>query len=190
MPRVTVPHARVRRWVPLPLGCALAVAVLSADSNLDLSKSSIIATFRQEAAPIDVPFRNFTGTIVYDAANPAATSAELAVDMNSLDVGDETSSAEVRKPAWFDSGKYPQATFRSTAVKPGAPGQFDATGTLSIKGQTQSITVAITVQRVGNFNAYDGNFELSRKFFGIGDASWDEVLDDKVRVRFHLLAAS
>ena len=167
---------------------ALAAAALAADSKVELASSSIIATFRQQSVPVDAPFRNFSGTIIYDAAKPAATSATLSVDMTSLDVGDDDSSAEVRKPAWFDSARYPQAVFHSSAVKPGAAGHFDATGTLTIKGRTQTITVGITAQSAGHGNVFDGAFEISRKAYGIGEPSWDGVLDDVVAVRFHLLA--
>jgi polyisoprenoid-binding protein YceI len=182
--------ARVHRRIGLPLCCFAAAAALAADGYLNLSQSSLVATFKQQHAPVDATFKRFSGAIVYDAARPAATTATLSVDMNSLDVGDDDTDAEVRKPAWFDSTRYPQATFRSTSVTPGANGHFDVVGTLAIKGKSQSVTIAVTVKQVGNANAFDGSFTLSRKVFGIGDPSWDSVLDDAVAVRFHLLVAS
>jgi polyisoprenoid-binding protein YceI len=177
------------RSICLVLSALAAVAVLAADSGINLAQSSIVATFRQENVPVDAPFRKFSGSIHYDPAHPDASSAALAVDVTSFDIGDAGYNAEVGKPAWFDSAHFPQATFRSTAIKPGAAGHFDATGTLTIKGRAQTLTVAISVQRAGAGNAFDGGFDLSRKAFGIGDPSWADVLDDKVRVRFHLLSA-
>lgn len=189
MPTSKLLKRKSATWALLPLWLLLAAAVLATDSNLSLAESRLVATFRQESVAIDVPFKNFSGTIVYDAARPAATHAALIVDMNSLDVGDEDSSAEVRKPAWFDSTQFPQSSFHSTQITPGATGHFDATGILTIKGKARTITVAITVTKSGHSNTFDGSFELSRREFGIGDPTWDKVLDDKVRVRFHLLAA-
>jgi polyisoprenoid-binding protein YceI len=180
-------HAR--RWIGLPLFCLGITAVLAADGAINLAQSSIVATFKQQHAPVEATFKKFSGSIVYDAAKPMATVATLSVDMNSLDIGDADTEAEVRKPAWFDSARFPQATFRATAITPGASGHFDASGPLTIKGKTQTVTVAVSVQRSGGTNAFDGNLELSRKAFGIGDPSWDSVLDDTVRVRFHLLVA-
>jgi polyisoprenoid-binding protein YceI len=177
------------RWALLPACVALAAVALAADSSVVLARSSIVATFRQESVPVDAPFRKFSGTLVYEPARPDASHAALTVDTASFDLGDAAYNAEVRKPAWFDSARFPQATFISTAIKPGAAGHFDATGTLTIKGKAQTITVAITVQRVGGADAFEGSFELSRKIYGIGDPSWEDVLDDKVRVRFHLLNA-
>jgi polyisoprenoid-binding protein YceI len=177
------------RSAGLFVAVVVAAATLAADTGLNVAQSSIIATFRQENVPVDAPFRTFSGTIHYDSAQPDRSSAVLAVDVASFDIGDAGYNAEVRKAAWFDGARFPQATFRSTAIKPGAAGHFDATGTLTIKGRAQAMSVAITVQRIGGADAFDGSFDLSRKAFGIGDPSWDDVLDDKVHVRFHLLNA-
>jgi polyisoprenoid-binding protein YceI len=180
---------RPRRWSGVPLLWLGVSAVLAADGDLNLSQSSIVATFRQQHAPVEAAFKKFSGSIVYDAARPADTAATLSVDTGSLDIGDDDSDAEVRKPAWFDSARYPQATFRATAIRPGAGGHFEASGPLTIKGRTQTVTVAVTVQRSGGANVFDGSFELSRKAYGIGDPAWEGVLDDGVRVHFHLVVA-
>ena len=177
------------RRILWPLGCLLAFAALAADHNVTPATSSIIATFRQQDVPVDAPFGQFSGTIDYDPARSSVTSAALSVDMASLDLGDAETNAEARKPAWFDTARYPRATFRSTSITPGAAGHFDATGTLALKGRTQLVTVAVTVQRADHALAFDGSFDLSRKSFGVGDSSWEGVLDDTVRVRFHLLTA-
>jgi polyisoprenoid-binding protein YceI len=181
---------RLRAYrIGLPLFCLAVATALAADGTINLGQSSLVATFKQQHVPVDAAFKRFSGSIIYDAARPAATVATLNVDMNSLDVGDDDSDAEIRKSAWFDSARFPQATFRSTAITPGAAGHFDAVGTLAIKGKSQTIKVAVTVQPKGGAQAFDGSFELSRKAFGIGDPVWESALDDTVRVRFHLLAA-
>lgn len=167
---------------------AFAAVALAADSNIDLLHSSLVATFRQQAVPIDAAFARFEGVIDYDSARPAATRATLSVDMTSLDIGDEDTNAEVLKSAWFDTAHFPRATFKSMSVKPSAAGHFDATGELTIKGKARPITVTVSVQQAGTAFAYDGAFELSRQDFNIGDPAWNPVLDDKVRVRFHLLS--
>jgi polyisoprenoid-binding protein YceI len=181
-------RAPIHRWIGLALGCLGIAAVLAADGAINAGQSSIVATFKQQHAPVEAAFKKFSGLIHYDAVKPSATTASLIVDMNSLDIGDDDTDSEVRKPAWFDSARYPQATFHATAISPGRDGHFEATGPLTIKGRTQTVTVTVAVQRSGGANAFDGSFELSRKAFGIGTPSWEGVLDDAVRVHFHLVA--
>jgi polyisoprenoid-binding protein YceI len=187
-PRVHM-HNHARHWLGLLLLCLGITAVLAADGAINLKQSSLVATFKQQHAPVEAAFKKFSGSIVYDAAKPAAAVASLSVDMSSLDIGDADTEAEVLKPAWFDSAHYPQATFRATTITPRASGGFDASGPLTIKGKTHAITVAVTVQRSGGANAFDGSFELSRKAFDIGDPAWQGVLDDEVLVRFHFVVA-
>ncbi len=170
------------------IALAISLTALAADTNVDAQKSKVTATFKQEGVPVEAPFLKFSGRIVYDPKNAGASTAALDVDTGSFDIGDEAYNAEARKKEWFDSGSFPKASFRSTAIKPGAAGKFDATGTLTVKGKVLTITVPISVQTTAGGSAFDGSFVMSRKAFGIGGPAWDEVLDDKVNVRFHLIS--
>jgi polyisoprenoid-binding protein YceI len=174
-------------WISTLAVTAAFVATAAGDPTIDASKSNIIATFRQENVPVDAPRKKFNGRIDYNAAQPNAAKAALEVDTGSLDMGSADYDAEVRKKAWMDSGTYPKASFISTSVKPGASGHFDATGTLTLKGKTQTLTVPVTVGNAGAAMVFDGAFEISRAYFSIGDKEWNDVVDDKVKVRFHLV---
>jgi polyisoprenoid-binding protein YceI len=179
----------------LPVLCgAIAAVALAADSSnssqqISPQHSSLVASFRQQSVTVDAPFKRFDGSIQFDPARPADTRATLHVDMSSLDVGDDDSDTEVRGSAWFDSAHFPQASFHSTLIKSVDARHFNATGDLSIKGRTRQITVNVSILPADHGYAYDGSFDLSRRDFGIGDPTWDAVLDDHVRVHFHLLAA-
>jgi polyisoprenoid-binding protein YceI len=174
-------------WVA-PLS-ALALVASATNDNIPSNQSRIVATFRQESVSVAAPFQQFSGSVLYDAAHPADASAVINVDMNSLDIGEPAYNAEVRKPEWFDSAKFPQATFHSSSVKSGAPGHLEASGALSIKGKSEPLTLQIAATRTpaGTFS-FEGSFDISRKAFGIGNPSWDDVLEDRVRVRFYLVS--
>lgn len=178
-----------RPWLALA-GAAITLTALAADSGLDSGKSTVEVTFRQENVPVDAPFKSFSGHIDYDAAKPAAAKATIELDPGSLDLGSDDYTAEIRKKAWFDTATFPKASFESTSIKPGAAGHFDATGKLTLKGKAQTLTVPVTVSSEGNATAFDGSFDIQRSTFGIGDAQWNDVIDDKVRIKFHLVQAS
>src|ERR1700722_19139153 len=108
-----------------------------------LSSIALTLAFVASAAgdpTIDAPLKKFNGRIDYNATQPNAAKAALEVDTGSLDMGSKDYDAEVRKKEWLDSTTYPQARLISTSVKPGAAGHFDATGTLTMKGKTQTMT--------------------------------------------------
>jgi polyisoprenoid-binding protein YceI len=163
------------------------VATAAGDPSIDAAKSTLIATFRQENVPVDASFKSFNGHVDYDPAKPNASKAAIEVVTGSFDMGTADYNAEVRKKAWFDSGTYPKATFISTSVKPGATGHFDATGTLTLKGKSQTLTVPVTATKTGTTTVFEGALEISRSYFGIGDPEWKDTVDDKVRIKFHLV---
>jgi polyisoprenoid-binding protein YceI len=170
------------------LSVLLSGALMAAEVNIGpATKSTMIAIFKQEGVAVDTPFTRFSGKINYDAKNVAAATAVLEVETASLDIGDAAYNAEVAKKSWFDSATHPKAVFRSTAIKAVSATRFDATGTLTIKGRVLTITVPVTVGAVPAGNAFDGTFVISRKAFGIGDPIWEDAIDDKVTVKFHLV---
>ncbi len=156
-------------------------------ADINPTASSIIATFRQENVPVDSPFKRFGGHIDFDAAHPAASHATLQVVTASLDLGSPDYDAEVQKAEWLNSGAYPNATFVSTAITAGAAGHFTATGTFTLKGRAETLAVPVTVTHNGAATVFDGTLQISRKYFSIGSPEWNDVVDDTVNVRFHLV---
>jgi polyisoprenoid-binding protein YceI len=179
-----------RHFPVFAIGALLVLTLVTGAASVpavDPAKSSIIVTFRQENVPVDAAFKSFNGRIDYDPTHPGAAKAAMEITTGSLDLGSEEYSAEVRKKNWFDSATYGTATFNSTAIKPGAIGHFDATGILTLKGKTQTVTVPVSVTTAANSTIFDGELQISRSYFGIGDPEWNDVVDDKVRVKFHIV---
>lgn len=173
------------------LGAALLLTsglLMAAELNVGpATRSTLTATFRQAGVEVENPFTRFSGRIQYDPADAAAATAVIEVDMASYDFGDPAYNAEVAKRSWFDSANHPKAVFRSTTVKPVSATRFDATGTLTIKGREQALTVPVTVAVTPAGTTFTGTFPISRKAFGVGDPVWDSVLDDRINVKFHLV---
>jgi len=167
----------------------MPMMVVAASGDLDSAKSTVIATFKQEGVKVDANFKKFSGHITYDSANVAASHATIEVETGSLDLGGEEYNAEVRKKSWFDSATYPKAVFQSTAIKAESADKFVATGTLTLKGKAVNVSVPVAVQASSASTSYDGSVVISRAAFGIGSADWNDVVDDKVNVRFHLVAS-
>lgn len=174
------------RWLLSALIVAFA-ATAAGDPSIDAAHSSIIATFRQENVPVDAAFKSFSGRIDYVPANPGASRAHIQVATGSLDLGEEDYDAEVRKAEWLDSIAYPYATFDAGSITAAGPEHLTISGTLTLKGRTQTLTVPVTVSRAGTATVFEGALQISRKYFSIGSAQWNGVVDDIVRVRFHLV---
>lgn len=175
------------RRTALALAPLCFVALAAGSAAIDAGKSSVVAVFTQMNVPVEGSFKKFSGNVSFDPTSLVASKAEISIDTASFDIGDEDYNAEVRKKEWLDSTAHPQATFTSTAVKSLGGNQYEATGTLSLKGKSETLTVPFTVKTEGAQRIFAGEVPLSRKTFVIGDKEWDEVLADKVLVRFKLV---
>lgn len=176
----------LKRILPLPL-MLLALGAAAADSPFNAAKSTVSVTFTQMKVAVDAPFKRFSGTVDFDAVKPAQARAHIEIDTASFDLGDEDYNGEVRKPAWFDSAKFPKATFDASGLKPLGGQKYEASGTLSLKGKTQALTVPVGVKSEGGATSFDGTVTISRAYFNIGDAEWKDTVADPVSVKFHLV---
>lgn len=173
--------SRFAAWLAL---ATVTGALASGASAVDAGKSSITATFTQMNVPVDGAFKRFSGRIVYDPTQVAAASAQLSVDTASFDLGDEEYNAEVRKPEWFDAKAHPAATFKSASIRALGTDRFEASGVLTLKGKSQNVKSTVTVKSEGALRRYSGELPISRAAFALGDAEWNEVLEDRVIVKF------
>jgi polyisoprenoid-binding protein YceI len=178
----------VRRWLVAVVSVTASGLLLAAPLNVGpATKSTMVATFKQAGVAVASPFTTFKGVINFDPKNVAAATALIEVDMASLELGDPAYNAELRKKSWFDSATYPRAVLKSTAIKAASAGRFEATGTLTVKGRVLTITVPVSTSTTAAGAAFDGTFVMSRKAFGIGDPIWEDAVEDKVSVKFHLV---
>ena len=147
----------------------------------------IAAEFRQMNVPVTGTFTKFSAAALqFDAEHLDQAHAEILVDTGSYDLGDADYNAEVRKKEWFDSAAFPQARFVTEHVEKLADGRYQASGQLTIKNKSQPLSVSFTTTADGDKILYTGEATLSRAAYDIGDAEWNDVLEDKVIVRFKL----
>jgi polyisoprenoid-binding protein YceI len=169
----------------------LAASVASAQTDVDLSKSTISATSKQMNVPVDGKFRKFSATVDFDPAKPSASKAQFDVDVASYDLGDEAFNKEVRGKDWFDTTAYPNATFVSTAIA-AASDTYIVRGRLTIKGKTLNVVIPVHYKRDGAVQVFDGTLPIKRRQFNIGQGEWGDtsVVADDVQIKFHIVSAA
>ena len=179
-----------RGWFVAVLGL-FAVAAASAQA-IDAARSSVSATFRQMGVPVEGKFGKFTGQVRYDPAAPGSAQAGVEVDVASFDLGDAQYNQEVRGQDWFDTARFPRATFVSSGVKPVAGGRLQVAGKLTIKGRTVDVNVPLSVRAESGATWFEGSVPIRRLAFGIGEGEWKDtaLLADEVIVKFKLVVVA
>lgn len=154
-PNGTIPMKKLRPALTTPLLAAplAAVALLAAalpagaaPYAVDASHTSVVFSISHLGYSYTYGmFRKTGGAFEFDPNNPAACRFDLTLDVTSLDTMDAKRDEHLRSPDFFNANQFPQITFRSESVAKttsadGKP-QFDVTGTLTMHGVAQRVTL-------------------------------------------------
>ncbi|BAV05135.1 signal peptide protein [Filimonas lacunae] len=124
-------------------------------------------------------FKKLTGTIAFDAANPAQSKFDIAIDVASINTGNALQNKHAKEAEWFDATKYPQIKFTSSKIVKSGAG-FTATGTLEIKGVKKEVSLPFTFKAAGNAGTFAGSFSINRSDFNVGKKGGE--VDEAVKI--------
>jgi len=143
-------------------------------------------------------FNDFAGTIHLDGNDPAKSSAELTVEVASVDTRNEQRDGHLRTNDFFDAPTHPQLTFVSTAVEQLDEENYRVTGDLTIKGVTKSVTVdwefsGLATDPYGNVRVgFEGKSTLNRSDYGVAfNAALETgglLVSEKITLEFEISA--
>lgn len=125
-------------------------------------------------------FRDVTGTILLDDANPAASSVEVAIDAGSIDSGVEQRDGHLKSADFLDVENHPTIAFTSTKVEPRGAERARVTGDLSIRGVTRPVTLDVQLTGKGTnpwgkeVVGFEARTTINRKDFGL---TWNVALE-------------
>ena len=143
--------------------------LLAASVALTLGTSTYAATYKidNEGAHASVNFEashlgysvltgrfdTFNGSFEYDAANPAAGSVSVEIDMGSVNSNQTKRDNHLRSGDFFDVGNHATGSFVSTGIKVTGDKTAVITGDLTLRGITNPV-------------------DLGAQFIGEGDDPW------------------
>jgi polyisoprenoid-binding protein YceI len=174
-------------------GALLASAALlgtaaMAQQALVPAQSQIEFSATQLGVPVKGHFKQFAGQVQFDTAKPETSKIQLRIDTGSATMGSKETDNNLFSADWFNIAKFPQATFDSTAVKALGGGKYQVDGTLTIKGQSQKVTVPVQLTQAGATTTATGTLPIQRLPFKVGDGDWADtsMVADAVTVQFKL----
>jgi polyisoprenoid-binding protein YceI len=99
-------------------------------------KHMVVSTFRGR-------FEDYDGALT--VGEDGQSRLEGSVDVDSIVVKDESLAAHLKSPDFFDSERYPQIRFRSSAVRVSEGGELEVDGELTIKDRTHNVSARGTI---------------------------------------------
>jgi polyisoprenoid-binding protein YceI len=124
---------------------------------------------------IEVPgfFRDFTGTVNFDAKDISKSTVEFTAKVTSVDTGVAPRDNHLRTADFFEVEKYPEMTFKSTKVEKKGD-SWMLTGDFTLKGVTKSITFPFQIsgwlppdQRSGGKMGITAETSINRRDYGV-----------------------
>lgn len=160
-----------------------------ADWAVDVSKSEVRFEGTQGSGKFSGTLP-FTAKIKFDPDALAASSVAVTLNVAKADTGDKERDGAIRQPDWFDVAKYPTATFTSSKMKSLGGNQYEAEGTLTLKGMTRPVKLPFTLAITGNKAVMNGQLTLNRHDFKVGVGQWasDQWVGRDVVVKVRLEA--
>ena len=172
----------------LALLASMGASTAQADQKLLPAQSEITFVSKQMGVPVEGRFKKFDAQITFDPAKPQTSKIAFTIDISSVTLGSPEPDAELPKAPWFNTAKFPQATFQSNSVKGLGGGKFEVLGKLTIKGNALDAVIPVTLVQTGPNTTASGVLTIKRLAYKIGENEWADtaMVADDVQVKFKL----
>lgn len=158
--------------------------------KINHDKSAITFTATQNNAPIEGTFKSFDGEILFHPEALDKSHAKITIELDSVSTTYHEVMAELKKPDWFNISIFPKAVFETKSFVHVEDKQYQAIGTLTMKGKTIPVTLDFTLEGFAKTAAHiTGSASLQRTDFGIG---WSDTsaIKDEITVTVKVEASS
>jgi len=157
---------------------------------IDKAHSQITFTGMQGSTAFNGNFKNFDVQIDLDEAHPESGKITATIDIASITAGSAERDSYLPQPDWFDTKKFPQAVFASSAITKTGKHAYEARGNLTIKGVSQPVSLPFTLLTDGDHSRAQGTVALTRTDYKVGTGDWakEDYVKHKVDVSIDLSA--
>jgi polyisoprenoid-binding protein YceI len=174
-----------------------ASAALAAPKNYDFDTSHSQVVFDYQHLGFSTTtgmFSGITGTIAFDAENPAASSVKASFPVASLMTGDKGRDEHFLSADFFGSeAAAPEVTFVSKSIEVTGDNTALITGDLTLNGVTKEAVLDTTLNQHGNhpmenkpWLGFNATTTLKRSDFNLG--MFAPAVSDDVKVRISVEA--
>ena len=194
----------------LILFLSLTTAVYAAPQSFDFKDPKCVnnAVFKLDAPleSVNGSASGISGTVTFDAENPAATTGKIVVAAESLTVPNPMQKGHMHSDKWLDVAKYPEITFEAKSLAnmktEGDVTTADVTGTFTLHCVSKEITAPVKLtylkdklsDRVPNLKGdllvIRANFVINRNDFNIQKGKSEDKVAANIDLSLSIAGAS
>lgn len=162
---------------------------------LDPSHSQIVFSYNHLGFSTTTSmFSGFEGEIMFDQANPAASSVSVSFPANTMLTGWDARTQHFMGADFFDPAKDQTVSFKSTAIEVTGDKEAKITGDLTINGVTKSVVLDAELNQAGEhpmekkqWAGFSAETKILRSDFGLG--AFAPYIGDEVEIDIEIEAA-
>jgi len=170
----------------LTVGAALSIAGLVQAADLSgvpaglykVDPTHAYITFSYNHLGLSNPvlaFDEFEIDMNLNNEDPTKSTVNVTIDANSIQTGSDIWKKHISGGSFFDLANHPTITFASTSIEAARDGNYNVTGDLTIKGQSNPVSLVVTINGAMNHPmsgnptiGLQGTGEVLRSTFGMG----------------------
>lgn len=138
-------------------------------------------------------FADITGTIEFDAADPAASSVKVSFPVSSLFTGFAGRDEHFLSADLFNATTNPTVSFESTSIKVTGDKTAEITGNLTLNGVTKEVVLDTVLNQQGNhpmmnkpWLGFDATTTVLRSDYNLG--MYAPAVSDEVKIHISIEA--
>ncbi|WP_299882268.1 YceI family protein [uncultured Sulfitobacter sp.] len=172
----------------LTMGLGATAATAAEKFVLDASHSQVVFNYNHLGFSTTYGmFSGFEGEIMFDEANPAASSVTVSMPVMSMFTGWEQREGHFMSDDFFGAAEGDLVTFTSTSIEVTGDDTALITGDLSMNDVTKSVVLDAKLNKVGDhpmagkpWMGFDATTTLMRSDFNVG--AFAPAVSDEVQV--------
>ena len=176
------------------LGFATAAVADATEYKLDASHSQIVFSYSHLGYSTTFGvYSGFDGTIMFDDADAANSSVEVAFPADTLFTGWAERTAHILSPDFFNAEANPTVSFKSTGIEVTGENTGIITGDLTLNGVTKSVALDATMNQMGEhpmakmpWAGFDATTTVLRSDFNVGNFA--PFIGDEVTIEISIEA--
>jgi polyisoprenoid-binding protein YceI len=190
----------MKRFIALfaTLGLLLTARAEVETYKIDPVHSSVAFKLRHVLSNFSGSFTKVSGTIAVDRENLEKSQVEATIDIAALNTDNEKRDQHVKSPDFFDTAKFPSATFKSKSWKKTGENTYDVTGDLTIKDVTKEVVLKTTLLGFGPgmrpgalLSGWEATTTIKKSEFNMaGPAMLQKALGDEVALTINIEAGA
>jgi polyisoprenoid-binding protein YceI len=136
-------------------------------------------------------FQQWDAAIAFDPKDLATSRAAVSINLASVRTGQKERDEGLPGPDWFNTAKFPKATFTAETIRPVDANRYVALGVLALKGVSKPVTLPFTVSIKGDTAVMTGQVAIDRSAWGVGAGPFaaEDVAPHAVVVSVSITAA-